>query len=97
MEGINNKSICHQGDDGDEDVNLGNNQLTILSRDNTQYVGCARRCLHEETGRGERRLQGREKTQQIFPLRAQGSLRAISRGISQSMMRLQESDAANRT
>ena len=33
MEGINNKSICHQGDDGDEDVNLGSTQLTILSRD----------------------------------------------------------------
>ena len=38
MEGINNKSICHQGDDGDEDVNLGNNQLTILSRDNMLVV-----------------------------------------------------------
>ena len=38
MEGINNKSICHQGDDGDEDVNLGNTQLTILSRDNMLVV-----------------------------------------------------------
>ena len=38
VEGINNKSICHQGDDGDEDVNLGNNQLTILSRDNMLVV-----------------------------------------------------------
>ena len=33
VEGINNKSICHQGDDGDEDVNLGTTQLTILLRD----------------------------------------------------------------
>ena len=38
VEGINNKSICHQGDDGDEDVNLGNNQLTIMSRDNMLVV-----------------------------------------------------------
>ena len=38
VEGINNKSICHQGDDGDEDVNLGNNQLTILASDNMLVV-----------------------------------------------------------
>ena len=38
VEGINNKSICHQGDDGDEDVNLGNNQLTILASDNMSVV-----------------------------------------------------------
>ena len=38
VEGINNKSICHQGDDGDEDVNLGSTQLTIMSRDNMLVV-----------------------------------------------------------
>ena len=39
MEGINNKSICHQGDDGDEDVNLGiTRNFTILSRDNMLVV-----------------------------------------------------------
>ena len=65
MEGINNKSICHQGDDGDEDVNLGNNQLTILSRD-IMLVVLAGACMRKlDVVKGDCRDE--KKLNRFFP------------------------------